>query len=96
MSHKSEYMTSAASLLFRARSDMAGAVSEGLSFGRTHPFSISHNSRMKLSVLLFTTATASFAALPSVGPDYARPTTTAPAAYRDVENSGSMENRYAR
>ena len=46
---------------------------------------------MKISALLFTTATAGFAALPSVGPDYARPTTTAPAAYRDAENSGAWK-----
>lgn len=42
---------------------------------------------MKISVLLFTTATAGFAALPAVGPNYARPTTPAPSAYRDAENS---------
>lgn len=36
-----------------------------------------------LSAFILTAAT-SFAALPSVGPDYAKPATTAPAAYRDV------------
>ena len=45
---------------------------------------------MKISALLFTTATAGFA-LPAVGPDYTRPTTTAPAAYRDAENSGAWK-----
>ena len=46
---------------------------------------------MKLSTLLFTTASAGFAALPSVGPDYTRPTTPAPATYRDAENSGTWK-----
>jgi multidrug efflux system outer membrane protein len=32
-----------------------------------------------------------FAALPSVGPDYSRPTAPAPAAYRDAENFGTWK-----
>lgn len=39
---------------------------------------------MKTLSAFLLTATVSVAALPSVGPDYAKPATTAPAAYRDV------------
>lgn len=46
---------------------------------------------MKSSLLLLATSATTFAALPSVGPDYARPSIDAPAAYRDVENFGSWK-----
>lgn len=39
---------------------------------------------MKTLSTFLLTATVGFAALPSVGPDYTKPATTAPAAYRDV------------
>ncbi len=44
---------------------------------------------MKTFILLLATAATSFAALPSVGPDYVRPIVNAPGVYRDVpaENS---------
>ncbi len=41
---------------------------------------------MKSVILLIATATAGIAALPSVGPDYSRPSASVPAAYRDTEN----------
>lgn len=40
-------------------------------------------------ILLF--APAAWAALPSVGPDYARPAVVSPPAYRDAENSGAWK-----
>ncbi len=39
---------------------------------------------MKIPALLVVTATTAFAALPSVGPDYQRPSTISPATYRDL------------
>src|SRR5687768_7634722 len=42
---------------------------------------------MKTLFLLVATLTPAFAALPSVGPDYTRPSLAAPATWRDKENS---------
>lgn len=39
---------------------------------------------MKIPALLLATATTALAAFPSVGPDYRRPSTVSPAAYRDL------------
>ena len=46
---------------------------------------------MKTSLLLLATSASAFAVLPSVGPDYQRPTTPAPSAYRDADNLGSWK-----
>ncbi len=40
--------------------------------------------------LFLAATTSAFAALPSVGPDYTAPTTSAPATYRDVTGTGSV------
>jgi multidrug efflux system outer membrane protein len=42
---------------------------------------------MKSAILLLATAATGVAALPSVGPDYVAPQTTAPAAYRDADSA---------
>lgn len=44
---------------------------------------------MKTSLLLLATSASAFATLPSVGPDYQRPTAAAPAAYRDATTAES-------
>lgn len=46
---------------------------------------------MKNFVLFLATSAAAFAALPAVGPDYARPSIAAPAAFRDAERLGSWK-----
>jgi multidrug efflux system outer membrane protein len=46
---------------------------------------------MKPTLFLFAFASSALAALPSVGPDYSRPSTVAPTAYRDGENLGTWK-----
>lgn len=46
---------------------------------------------MKLTALLLATSTSALAALPSVGPDYVRPSTAASAAYRDPADPGAWK-----
>jgi multidrug efflux system outer membrane protein len=46
---------------------------------------------MKFPALLLATSTTVLAALPSVGPDYARPGVDVPAAYRDAESPGAWK-----
>jgi len=48
-------------------------------------------SAMKFTILFLATVAGAFAALPSVGPDYERPATVAPTAYRDADNLGSWK-----
>jgi multidrug efflux system outer membrane protein len=54
-------------------------------------FTTANSNQMRTFFIPVLVATTGFAALPSVGPDYARPLVAAPGAYRDSETPGAWK-----